>query len=184
MIIELKVCSLYKFKVGCKVDEIAIAACIFNNIRLSYNGTALKNDTTSKLSSYFYLFCFVWRFSAVSKEVLPDKIPSQAFDCYGLLCSAVQMLYSKELRTDGWAEENIQSYMISSGLTPLRRKNLMAWDFVRKIRNIQLMFQMKLNVIPVLITTRASYMNVLFSVISDRNTIPKGWKKHSLTVSA
>jgi hypothetical protein len=44
--------------------------------------------------------------SEVAKEVLAEKVPS-SFDCYMPLCEAVQMLYSKELQTTGWSEENI-----------------------------------------------------------------------------
>ena len=47
------------------------------------------------------------KFSSVAREVFAEKIPSRAYDCYMLLCQAVQMLYSKELRTRGWLDENI-----------------------------------------------------------------------------
>ena len=50
---------------------------------------------------------FSCRFSSVAKEVLAESIPSQAYDCYILLCDAVRMLYSEDLQISGWKEQHI-----------------------------------------------------------------------------
>ncbi|KAK3737217.1 hypothetical protein QZH41_011273 [Actinostola sp. cb2023] len=47
------------------------------------------------------------KFSSIAREVLAEKIPSKSYDCYMLLCDAVQMLYSKEMRNRGWSVINI-----------------------------------------------------------------------------
>ncbi len=54
----------------------------------------------------FFIF-ILHRFSSVAKEVLAHKIPSKAYDCYMLLCDAVQMLYSKQLQAEGWQNNHI-----------------------------------------------------------------------------
>ena len=38
---------------------------------------------------------------------MAQSIPSQAYDCYMILCDAVQMMYSKELQIMGWEEHHI-----------------------------------------------------------------------------
>ena len=43
----------------------------------------------------------------MAREVLAEKIPSKAYDCYIVLSKAVQMLYSRSLRNNGWSETNI-----------------------------------------------------------------------------
>ncbi|CAB3982717.1 Hypothetical predicted protein [Paramuricea clavata] len=46
--------------------------------------------------------------SSVAKEVLAERIPSKAYDCYMLLCDAVQMLYSTQLQVTGWENHRIE----------------------------------------------------------------------------
>lgn len=48
------------------------------------------------------------RFSSVAKEILAQKVPSKAYDCYILLCNTVQMLYSSKLQANGWNNEHIE----------------------------------------------------------------------------
>ena len=49
-----------------------------------------------------------FRFSTVAKEVLAMKIPSNCYDCFMLLCDAVQMLYSTKLQTSGWENQHVE----------------------------------------------------------------------------
>ncbi|XP_048576071.1 uncharacterized protein LOC125557470 [Nematostella vectensis] len=48
------------------------------------------------------------RFSSVAREVLAEKIPSKAYDCFMLLCDAVKMLYNRKLQLAGWTNDDIE----------------------------------------------------------------------------
>jgi hypothetical protein len=60
------------------------------------------------LYSTFHFILILHRFSSVAKEVLAQRIPSKACDCYMLLCDAVQMLYSTQLQATGWENHHIE----------------------------------------------------------------------------
>lgn len=60
------------------------------------------------LYSTFHFILTLHRFSSVAKEVLAERIPSKAYDCYMLLCDAVQMLYSTQLQVTGWEDHHIE----------------------------------------------------------------------------
>ena len=47
------------------------------------------------------------RFASVAKEVLAERIPSKAYDCYMRACALTKMLYSPRLRNFGWKQSNI-----------------------------------------------------------------------------
>jgi hypothetical protein len=36
------------------------------------------------------------------------KVPSKSYDCFMLLCDAVQMLYSTKLQALGWERQNVE----------------------------------------------------------------------------
>ena len=111
------------------------------------------------LYSTFHFILTLHRFSSVAKEVLAERIPSKAYDCYMLLCDAVQMLYSTQLQVTGWEDHHIERLEKLLWSHAIRAEEFMSFISVLKIWSIQSMLQKTLSATQVWTTTRVSCMN-------------------------
>ena len=54
-------------------------------------------------------FFNISRYSQVAREVLPENIPSCAYDVLKLLCNMVALLYNKSVQSSGWSNADVEA---------------------------------------------------------------------------